>query len=308
MKSAEEIMEILEGFDLTASYRDAAELAGCSPNTVANWVAQRDAGTLVPGRATPRPSVIDEFLPKLEELVERSEGKIRADVAHDKIVAMGFGGSERTTRRAVAQIKKGWRSGRRRVHRPWIPEPGMWAQYDFGDGPRVGGAATILFCWWLAWCRFRVVVPLLDKTTPSVFAAIDTALRMVGGVPTYLLTDNERTVTVEHVAGIAVRNPATVAFGRHYGLTVATCVPADPASKGGSEACVRVAKADLVPTDANLLAEYAGFAELEAACAGFTTEINARPHRVTRRTFEPRPQGSLVRMAPPHLHARRPNR
>ena len=71
MKSAEEIMEILEGFDLTASYRDAAELAGCSPNTVANWVAQRDAGTLVPGRAARRPSVIDEFLAKLEELVER---------------------------------------------------------------------------------------------------------------------------------------------------------------------------------------------------------------------------------------------
>lgn len=283
MKSAEEIMEILEGFDLTASYRDAGELAGCSPNTVAAWVGKRDAGTLVPGAAARRPSVIDEFLPKLEELVERSKGKIRADVAHGKIIAMGFGGSERTTRRAVAQIKKAWRSGRARVHRPWIPEPGMWAQYDFGDGPRIGGAATILFCFWLAWCRFRMVIPLLDKTAPSVFAAIDTALRAVGGVPTYLLTDNEKTVTVEHVAGIAVRNPATVAFGRHYGLTVATCVPADPASKGGSEATVRVAKADLVPTQANLLSVYGSFAELEAACAAFTTEINVRPHRVTRR-------------------------
>ena len=128
-----------------------------------------------------------------------------------------------------------------------------------------------------------MVSPLLDKTGPSVFAAIDTALRTVGGVPTYLLTDNEKTVTVEHVAGIAVRNPATVAFGRHYGLTIATCVPADPASKGGSESSVRVAKADLVPTDANLLPAYGSFAELEAACAGFTSEINARPHRITRR-------------------------
>ena len=152
MKSAEEIMEILEGFDLTESLRDAAELAGCSPNTVARYVADREAGRLVPGRAAPRPSVIDEFLPKLEELVERSKGKIRADVAHDKIVAMGFGGSERTTRRAVARIKKAWRAGRR-VFRPWIPEPGMWAQYDFGDGPRIAGVPTILFCFWLAWCR-----------------------------------------------------------------------------------------------------------------------------------------------------------
>ncbi len=276
-------MEILEGFDLTGSYRDAAELAGCSPNTVARYVAARAAGMLVGGRAAPRPSVIDEFLPKLEELVERSNGKIRADVAYDKIVAMGFSGSERTARRAVAQLKKAWRSGRRRVHRPWVAEPGMWAQYDFGDGPRVAGAPTILFCLWLAWCRFRVVLPLLDKSQPSVFAAIDSALRRTGGVPTYLLTDNEKTVTIEHVAGVPVRNTATVAFGAHYGLTVATCVPADPATKGGSEACVRLAKADLVPTEANLLEEYASFAELEAACAAFCDQVNARPHRVTRR-------------------------
>jgi len=112
VKSAEEIMEILEGFDLTESLRDAAELVGCSSNTVARYVADREAGRLVPGRAAPRPSVIEEFLPKLEELVERSKGKIRADVAHDKIVAMGFGGSERTTRRAVARIKKAWWAGR----------------------------------------------------------------------------------------------------------------------------------------------------------------------------------------------------
>jgi hypothetical protein len=88
-------------------------------------------------------------------------------------------------------------------------------------------------------------------------------------VLTYLLTGNEKTVTVEHVAGIAVRNPAAVAFGRHYGLTVATCVRYDPASKGGSESTVKVAKADLVPTGANLLEEYASFAGLEAACVGF---------------------------------------
>jgi hypothetical protein len=31
--------------------------------------------------------VIDPFLPRLEELVDRSRGKVRADVAHDKITA-----------------------------------------------------------------------------------------------------------------------------------------------------------------------------------------------------------------------------
>ena len=161
----------------------------------------------------------------------------------------------------------------------------MWAQYDFGDGPRIGGAATVLFCWWLAWSRFRVVVvvPLLDKTWPSVAAAADVALRRAGGVPTCLLTDNEKAVTVEHVAGLPVRNAAAVEFGRHYGLTVATCVLYDPASKGGSESTVKIAKADLVPTDANLRPEYASFAELEAPCLGFCGQVNTRPHRITRR-------------------------
>ncbi len=67
------------------------------------------------------------------------------------------------------------------------------------------------------------------------------------------------------------------------GVTVATCVPFDPESKGGSEATVRVAKADLVPTDANLLDDYGSWAELAVACDAFMVEVNARPHRVTRR-------------------------
>lgn len=282
MKSAEEIMEILDSYDLTGSFRAAGELAGCSHHTVAAYVARRDAGGVVPGSA-PRPQLIDPFLAKMEEWVEQSKGKIRGDRAHDKLQALGYAGSERTTRRALAQVKKDFRAGRRRVHRPWVTEPGMWVQYDYGDGPVIGGVKTVLFCAWLAWSRFRVVIPLLDKTFPSVFAALDVTFRALGGAPTYVLTDNEKTVTVEHIAGLPVRNPQMVALARHYAVTVHTCRPADPASKGGSEATVKLAKADLVPTDANLLAEYASFAELEAACEAFCEEVNTRPHRVTRR-------------------------
>ena len=112
-------MNILEAYDLTGSLRDAAELAACSHHTVARYVQARERGRLAPGVAAHRVSVVDPFLEKLEELVDRSHGKIRADVAHEKITAMGYGGSERTTRRAVAEIKAAWHAGRRRVHRPW---------------------------------------------------------------------------------------------------------------------------------------------------------------------------------------------
>jgi hypothetical protein len=96
-ESAEEIMNMLEAFDLTGSLCDAGELAGVSHHTVARYVAARDARALS-DRAAARPQLIDEFLPKIEEWVERSAGKVRADVAHDKLVGLGFTGSERTTK------------------------------------------------------------------------------------------------------------------------------------------------------------------------------------------------------------------
>ena len=127
------------------------------------------------------------------------------------------------------------------------------------------------------------MVPLWHRTMPSVVMALDRALRAFGGAPTYALTDNEKTVSTDHSAGVAVRNPQIVSVARHYGLSIETCVPADPQSKGGSEATVRIAKADLVPTDHNLRGEYEDFAQLERACVEFCDRVNAREHRITRR-------------------------
>jgi transposase len=281
VKNSREIMEILEAYDLTGSYRAAAELAGCDHHTVARYVQMRAAGQH-PDQRQHRARTIDEFLPKIEELVVRSQGKVRADVVHRRITAMGFTGGERTTRRTVAEAKAQFRAGRRRVYRPWVVEPGLWLQYDYGHGPLVNGRQTTLWCAWLAWSRFRVVIPIWDKTVPTVTACLDTTFRRIGGVPAYVLTDNEKTVTTDHVAGIAIRNPEIVEVARHYGTTIGTCVPADPETKGGSEATVRIAKADLVPTEANLRAEYRTFGELEAACRAFCEEVNTRLHREIR--------------------------
>ena len=297
MKKPEEAMEILEAYDLTGSLRRAAVLAGCDHKTVARLVAAREAaGGGLPERERRRP-LVDPFAAKIEELVDRSRGRIGADQAHSKLVAMGYQGSERTTRRAVAEAKRRWRQKHGRRTRPWIPEPGLWLQWDYGDGPVVTGSRTVLFCAWLAWSRYRVVVPLRDKTLGSVVIGLDRTLRRFDGVPTYALTDNEKTVTVEHVCGIAVRNPTIVEVSRHYGLTIATCEPADPQSKGGSEATVKIAKADLVPTDHNLRDEYQDFAQLEAACEQFMAEVNTRPHRVTRR-----PPIEMLAAEHEHLH------
>jgi len=280
MKPNEEVMEILEAFDLTGSYRSDGRLAGCDPKTVARYVSLRDLGRELD--ETTRASIAGPYLDKVEEWVERSKGEVRADKVHDKLIAMGYQGSERTTRRAVALAKEAYERGHRRVFRPWVPEPGLWFQWDWGTGPLIWGRSTYLWCAWLAWSRFRVIIPTWDKTLPTVIACLDETLRAFSGVPTYALTDNEKTVTTTHICRVAVRHPDIVAASRHYGLVIHTCTPADPQSKGGSEASVRIAKADLVPTNENLLEVYDSFAELSVACREAMDRFNSREHRETR--------------------------
>ena len=289
-KCDREIMEILEAFDATECVYSAAELAGVDPKTVRRYVAARAAGAALTGRAR-RVRIIDEHLPKIEEWVERSKGKARADVIHERLVGVGFTGTERTTRRAVAEVKAAWRAGNARTYRPWITEPGLWLQFDWGQGPKVPGPdgrlrGTLLFCAWLAWSRYRVVIPTWDQTLPTLVACLDAVFHALGGVPSYVLTDNPRTVTIDHVAGVPVRHPDLVVVARHYGTTFHTCVPYDPQSKGGTEASVKIAKADLVPTEANLGEQYTSFDQLRAACEEFMVKVNGRRHRESARVPE----------------------
>lgn len=59
------------------------------------------------------PKLVDEFAGKIEELVECPHGKLRADVVHEKSVAMGFKGNERTAERVCRQRQSTPSPGRR---------------------------------------------------------------------------------------------------------------------------------------------------------------------------------------------------
>jgi hypothetical protein len=101
---------------------------------VRRYVRTRDLGRPVSGPVV-RPKLNGPFLGEVEEWVERSEGKVWADIVHEWL-AVGFAGNERITRRAVAAAKLRWRAGHRRTYRPWITEPGLWLQWDWGKGHR----------------------------------------------------------------------------------------------------------------------------------------------------------------------------
>ena len=155
-------MEILEAFDLTGSFRAAGRVGRLFPSH-RRALRRLAYGRSPAGEPQLRAKLIDPHLAKVEEWVVRSNGRIRADVVADKLEAVGFAGV-RAHGAAGGRCGEGdYRAGRRRVYRPWIPEPGMWAQWDWGQGPRVGDRVTNLFCAWLAWSRLRVVIPTWDR-------------------------------------------------------------------------------------------------------------------------------------------------
>ena len=79
MYSKEHVMEILEAFDLTKSYRAAAVLCGVDHHTVAAKVAARSAG-LDAAFVVRRVSVAEPFADKIAEWVVQSQGLVRGDV------------------------------------------------------------------------------------------------------------------------------------------------------------------------------------------------------------------------------------
>jgi hypothetical protein len=273
-KSDREIMDILEAFDLTRCAHSAARLVGVDEKTVARYVAIRDSGADPLVRPS-RPRPIDAFRGKIEELVARSDGRIRADVVHQRLVAMGFTGSDRGTRRAVAEAKAAWRSGHYPLARPWTPEPGMWLQLSWIDGPQVAGRDTQLFSGWLPWSRYRVIMPTWDRSRAALRSALDATLRGLGGAPTYL------------VAGASMPNPELLAIGRYHGCQIVGC-----------ELTTKIAKEDLAPTATNLLAGYDSFAGLARACGAWCEQVNSRQQRKTGMT-------PIARLAVErqHLHA-----
>ena len=194
-------MEILEAYDLTGSFRAAAGLVGCDHKTVAYWVRQRDEAGGMPVVERARPAMEAVFAAKIESwLIARMvrSGRMSRMGSWSRSAIWGLSG-----RRGGGSLtsKRRWRRKHGRRTRPWIPEPGLWMQWDYGDGPTVEDRRRCCSArgWrghgsgW--WCRCAI------RRCPSVVLGLDRALRMFGGVPTYALTDNERTVWLIMCAG-----------------------------------------------------------------------------------------------------------
>ena len=91
-------------------------------------------------------------------------------------MAMGFVGSECTTRRVVARLKREYFRSTHRIYKPWVTEPGMWLQFDYGKVPVVAGRTTTVLRL-AGLVPLRVILALSDRTFPYLVSALDRTLR-----------------------------------------------------------------------------------------------------------------------------------
>jgi hypothetical protein len=115
-------MNIQAAYYLTGSLRDAAELAGCLHGRAGHG---RAGGRPLSGAAA---GVSGAFLPKLEEFVDRSKGKIRADKAREKTTAMG----------APLQLRKILVNFLQQLRPKLSPTPGTRAAREARSGREAG--------------------------------------------------------------------------------------------------------------------------------------------------------------------------
>lgn len=101
----------------------------------------------------------------------------------------------------MVEAKARYRAGGRRVYGPWIPEPGVWAQWDWGDGPLIRVRRTLVRP-----REARHLTPLRrGARTPSI---VEVRIRKTGCcLPPHAARDPQRQASPSVLGGLVCLQP-----------------------------------------------------------------------------------------------------
>lgn len=261
-------MEIITAYQELGSYRAAAKLCGTTDKTAKQVVERQQQGELT-YRTPPRPAHnTDAVRDLIHQRVAATDGRITAKRLLPRARTMGYTGSARNFRRAVAAVKAQWKQ-HRRVYRPWVPNAGEHLVIDWGEeGP------LRIFCAVLAWSRYRFVRFASNQRRETTLRLLAECFEEMGGVPAVVLADRMGCLKAGTVANVVVPHPEYVRFAAHFGFRPDFCEAADPESKGVVENLVGYAKRDLVIPADGWCSPEAGNGDAAAWCA----EVNGAVH------------------------------
>ncbi len=267
-------MNIIDAFHQLGSYRAAARLLGTTHKTVRRAVERQQAGGPWSRRPRPISKNTDPVMALIRERVRGTDGRISAKRLLPAARAVGYLGSARNFRRAVATVKAQWRQ-KRRIFRPWVPNPGQHLVIDWATV----GLGLHMFCAVLAWSRYRFIRFASNETRDTTLGLVAECVEELGAVPAVVLSDRMACLKNGIVANVVVPHPDYVRFAAHYGFRPDFCEGGDPESKGVVENLVGYAQRDLVVPANNFSGN---LAEANRRARLWGLEVNGRVHSETQ--------------------------
>ncbi len=260
-------MDMTAAYREVGSYRSAADICGTTPKTVKRAVLAAEGSVGGPEHVRHN---YDDVADVVAERVAKTKGRISAKRLLPVVRAVGYTGSPRNFRRAVAEAKAAWRADHHRGRRPGVWAPGDMLVIDWGQiGP------LFVFCAVLAWSRWRFVFFADNERSDTTLAALAACFEVLGGVPKTVLSDRMGCLKGATVAGVVVPTADYVRFATHYGFRPDFCEGEDPESKGLVENLVGYVKSDLmIPAELTV----ADLAAANAVGVVWREEVNAALH------------------------------
>jgi len=267
-----------EGLSNVAIARDL----GIHRETVASYLFRvekaRDEGKpiedLVVTRA--RASIVEPFLNYMQQRLN-DYPSLTAKRLYKEIRKQGYGGSYRTVRRYVAQLKA---QMPQRVYMPYETDPGEQAQVDWGHEEWVHNGVKLKvysFVYVLSHSRMRYVEYVTSLDSVVFLNCLYRAFEYMGGVPKKVLFDNAKVVVSERVGSVIRFQTDLLQFAAVMRFQPDACWVEDPETKGKVESTV-----GYVHRDFFYGREFTDLGSMNQQAREWCDEVNREVHSTTQ--------------------------
>ena len=225
------------------SGRQIARALRIDPKTVRKLLKEHEArlergddvlARELPTRHTPRPSKLDPYTDRVHALLTDPKlPGITARRVFEILGDEGFDGGYSIVRDHVRKMRP---KEAQKAYDPVVLPPGKQAQFDWSPYDLPGcGIAVNSFSLALHYSSYQFVDFALDRTRPTLLRLFVAALDDLGGVPSEIVFDSEKTVVDRWEMGRPVVNLTFLDFAAYYGFEVHVAPRNDGAYKGGVE-------------------------------------------------------------------------
>jgi len=234
------------------SARSLAQELGISRNTVRKILKQhrraRQEGhdAVVTKPRVPRPSMLDQYVPRIAELLE-AYPKIKGQRVFEELREAGYRGGISILRERLKRLRP---QPKAEPIVRFSTDPGEQGQMDWSPYKlklRCGRLLQVLcFSYVLGFSRRQYVEFVEHRDFHTLIRRHRDAFEYYDGVPKQCLYDSEKTVVLRWEANQPIYNPAFLQFITHYECRPVACQRGRPQTKGKVEAPFQFVEGNLL--------------------------------------------------------------